>query len=128
MKKFSFMPYLDLAVVSYYVFTSIMMALFFCQIPISDKICGQIHTKEIELQYALDSENYDIASKIQDNIDCLQAENKIYTMNKVKYLFITSILIALVIIDYKVYNKFKDKKCWYTAFHENSCCLFSAQD
>jgi len=124
MKKSSLKPYLDLIVVSYYILTFIMIMLFFCYVSISDRTCEQIHIKEIELQYALDSQSIIVASTIQEELNLLKIKDTVCTMNEIKYLIISSILITLIIVDIKVYNKMKGKNCWYTDFHKNRSYLF----
>ena len=124
MKKFSFKPYLDLVIVSYYILTVTMIILFFYYVVISDGLYKQIQIKEIELQYALDNHSNDVTSKIQEELNILQIEDTTYTMNKIKYLFISFVLITLIIVDIKVYNKMKRKNCWYTNFHKNRHYLF----
>jgi hypothetical protein len=74
------------------------------------------HTiKEIEPQYALDT----ASSQIQERLNLPKMKGNMYMAEELKHLLISSILIALVIADIKIYSRMKGKKCWYAALHEN---------
>lgn len=123
MKKFSFIPYLDLLVVLYYFFTCIFIMIFFSYVAISDQLYEQIDITESELQYSIDSQNDTATSVLLEKLNVLKEQENKYMICKIKYLLISALMITLILMDAKIYNRIKDKKCWYTSFHKNCSWL-----
>lgn len=123
MRKFSFMPYLDLLIILYYIFTFAIIMIFFLYVILSDELNEQISTTETMLQYSIDSQDDATASVLLERLNILKEKENEYMICKIKYLLISAFMITLILIDAKIYNRLKDKNCWYTNFHNNSCCL-----
>lgn len=124
MKKFSIIPYLDLLVILYYFLTFIIVMLFFSYVIISDQLYEEIDLAEFELEYIQDSQDNVTTSVLLEKLNILKEKENEYMICKLKYLFISTLMIALILIDAKIYDRFKDKNCWYINFHKNCAYLY----
>lgn len=122
MKKFSFKPYLCFVVVAYYILAFTMMVTFFCYAAISEKLHEQIH-KRNRTAICFRRTKWHCFLPIPEELNLPKMKDNMYMAEELKYLLISSILIALIIADIKIYSKMKGKKCWYTALLENIHCL-----
>lgn len=123
MKKFSFIPYFDLLVILYYFLTFIIVMLFFHYVIISDQLYEEIDRTEFELEYSQYSQNDTITSALLEKLNTMKAKENEYMVCKLKYLFISTLMISLIFIDAKIYDRFKGKNCWYINLHKNCAYL-----
>lgn len=124
MKKFSFSPYLDLLVILYYIFTFIIVMLFFSYVIISDQLNKEIELVELELKYSQNSQNHALKPVLLGKLNILKEKETEYVTCKLKYLSISILMITLILIDTRIYDRIKNKKCWYVNFHKSCAYLY----